>query len=161
MLECKFKGCNVGEPLSDLATFNINDLKANIIARFDYYLQYLGFKDAWKRELYEGDVIELTITPDLMDVTKDGFACSNLGKYIKEQGDITTVGMIFKYDNTFLGVHYDLYFYRNGKLIRDEDGNVEIETSGADYNFPIYLCQKGAVRIGNIVSEPKLLNKFC
>lgn len=40
---------------------------------YDEYLQYQGFEATGGRPVYQGDVLELKITDELMDVTKDHF----------------------------------------------------------------------------------------
>ena len=158
MLEAKFKCCNIGEPLYDKNVFNINDLKTSIITAFDRYLQYLGWTDANKKEIYEGDVLELAITPELMDIKQDGFSNSNLGNRIKELGDVTSVLLVFRVDAKFMSTPYDLYFCRNGKLERNEDNEPDAEACGHDFSFPQYLCNKGAIIVANIVANPTYLD---
>lgn len=60
---------------------------------YDEYLQYQGFEASDGRPVYQGDVLELKITDELMDVTKNHFSISNIGKYLKKhpQGHIRPV----------------------------------------------------------------------
>lgn len=146
--------------------FSMNDLKSSIIRNCDAYdkcLQYLGYS-ASERELYEGDVIELVITDKLMDIHKDGFAGSNMGKYVKEsiaEGEpITSIICAIEPESNTLTTGYKIYCLRNGKIKRDLHGELEVDSSSYnDGYFPQYLAAKGAVCIGNIVESPDIVQK--
>ena len=81
----------------------------------------------------------------------------NIGKYIEEQGNITSVILLNKYDKQCMSLDYELYFCRDGKIEREEDGSLSYHTIGDDKMFPQYLCCKGAVIIGNIVVDKDIL----
>lgn len=144
--------------------FSIEELKSSIIKNCYAYsicLQYLGYC-VQGRELYEGDIIELTITDELMNIHQNGFANSNIGKHIaesiKEGNPITSILCAINPENKGLSTGYSIYCLRNGKIQREEDGELEIEAiSFNDAYFPQYLIEKGAVYIGNIVETPSLL----
>lgn len=145
--------------------FSINELKTSVIRNAEAYdktLQYLGYKDANARELYEGDVIELTITDELMDIHKNSFIGSNLGKYIQksieENNPITSVICAIEHENNCLTTGYKIYCLRKGKIQRyGNDGALDVDTSSYnDGYFPSYLAKKGAVWIGNILENPEL-----
>lgn len=127
--------------------------------QYDTLIQYLGFCDANKRELYKGDIIELTITEDLMDPHKESFYNSNLGKYITKEGNITSVVCAIRENDTSLCTYYDLYCLQNDKIIRRKKGNLSIAACDEDSRFPQYLIKKGATYIGNIIETPELLQK--
>ena len=78
MIETKFKCFHKDESLKDAKVFNINDILLNPIGiDFEIALQYMGFADAENTDIYAGDVLCLTITPELMDHEKDLFFNSN------------------------------------------------------------------------------------
>ena len=124
---------------------------------FEIYLQYLGYNDANNRELYEGDVIELTITEDLMNPEKNMFFNSNLGKYIKEHPNITHIVLEHEIELNALSMPYSIYAKYNGKFQYLENGIVKCLSRGEESNFPKYLVEKGAVYIGNVVENPYLI----
>lgn len=154
----KFKAYSEQLGMSEALTLRELVTRQTDFGEFDEYLQYLGFTDANRRELYEGDVIELTITPDMLDIHKNAFAASNIGKYIIEQKNITSLICEFVADSTTLSTKYNLYCLRNGKILRHKDGALkEMYFHTEDSLFPQYLINKGAVYIGNIIENPELI----
>lgn len=123
---------------------------------YDIYLQYLGYNDASERELYEGDVIELKITDELM---KTSFSNSNLGKYIKENPNITSIVLEHKTDSSCVSMDYDVYAKVDGEFVYRSDKKVKTIASGEDTMFPKYLVSKGAVYIGNVMENPYLIQQ--
>lgn len=122
---------------------------------YDEYLQYQGFEATGDRPVYQGDVLELKITDELMDVTKDHFSISNIGKYLKEHPKVISVLCHIRYDDvTRIGCHYDIYYMDRDRNIVDTDGEPTTEpiTTGCDTDFPMYLCQKGARVIANTIT---------
>lgn len=115
--------------------------------------QYLMIDDANKQKIYRGDILALEITDELMSTS---FVNSNLGKTVKEKC-VTRVLLYFKHDTYNINMRYDIYFEIDGKLALDEDDDIKIEAIGDDANFPQYLICKGAVVVGNIFDNPKLL----
>lgn len=91
--DLKFKCFVEGEPLKTAKTFDMNDVNLCPlnIPHFDLALPFVYMQDADKTDIYAGDILCLTITPELMDIYKNGFAASNLGKYIKTHTDITEI----------------------------------------------------------------------
>lgn len=158
VLEKKFKAFSKTLGMSEATTLKKLVTDQTDFGEFDTYLQYLGISDANKRELYEGDVIELTITPDMLDIHKNGIANSNMGKYIIEEGNITSVICEIIADANTLCTRYNLYCLRNGEILRYKDGKLKAEcTMQEDSLFPQYLSCKGATWIGNMVESPNLL----
>lgn len=127
---------------------------------YEIFLQFLGYKDHQKKDVYEGDVLELKITENLMDRKKSLFSSTNLGMAIKNKGNVTSVILINKTDKSFMDCSYELYFCVNGKIQREEDGSFVRESSGADSWFPRFLCENGAVVISNKCIEPSILDNF-
>lgn len=124
---------------------------------YDAYLQYQGFQDADKNPVYEGDLLELKITDELMDSRKDLFYNSNLGINLKKHPKVISVLCHIEHNTSdFIGCHYGIYYMDRERGIVAEDATPEISViaMGCDCNFPIYLCQKGAVRIANTVTAP-------
>jgi hypothetical protein len=118
----------------------------------------LGYKDKNKREIYEGDVIELIITKELMDKTQNTFFNSNLGKYIESHPNITSI--VLAHNITYhLTMNYTVYTKVNGAFEYEDDKTPKILTNGEDSNFPIYLAQKGATYIGNVIENPYLIKQ--
>lgn len=156
MNEIKFKRFNIdSKQISDVP----EDYKLSDIDGFSIYiyLQYLGLEDANNKDLYQGDIIELHITKELM---KSSFCCSNLGKYCDNHPEVTDILLIF--DNpTTLTMQYKVAQKINGNLDYDEegDGDLNIITYGEDSNFPQYLISKGAIYIGNILEMESILTK--
>lgn len=154
----KFKAYSKQLGMSEALTLRQLAIQQTDFGEFDEYFQYLGFTDANGRELYEGDVIELVITPDMLDIHKNPFAASNIGKYIIEQKNITSLICEFVADSTTLSTKYNLYCLRNGKILRHKDGALkEMYFHTEDSLFPQYLINKGAVYIGNIIENPELI----
>ena len=127
---------------------------------FEEYIQYLGFQDRTDTEVYEGDVLELPITEELMSPNTGGFFNSNLGKTITQEQNITSVILEMRHNHPQLGTHYKVYFMRDGAIERDEDGLPECVAMSSDSNFPMYLCQYGATIIGNTISNKNILNEL-
>lgn len=122
----------------------------------DYeWCQYLGLHDADDKELYQGDMIELEITEELM---KTSFRSSNLGKYCEKHPEITHIILEFKMRD-IISMNYNIYPKINGKINYEKDGEAEKLASGEDSNFPQYLIQKGAKYIGNILEQPDLFKR--
>lgn len=122
----------------------------------DYeWLQYLGFNDANDQELYEGDVVELEITKELMTTS---FNNSNLGLYCREHPEVTHILLEFRIRDV-LTMDYHVYQKINGELDYRKNGNAVCISSGEDTMFPRYITKKGATYIGNTVESPMLLKK--
>lgn len=161
-MEKKFKFYS--EELGMSEVYSMNDLKSSIIRNcyaYDKCFQYLGYK-AGDRELFEGDIIELTITDEQMDVHGTGIAHSSIGKYVSESieegNPITSIICAIRPENSNLTTGYDIYCLRNGKIERNKRGELEPDTSSYnDGYFPQYLTNKGAKYIGNIVENPDIL----
>lgn len=125
------------------------------------YIQYMGIADANHTDVYEGDILELKITEELMNHETDSFFNSNLGKTVEKEGDISSILLVFNKEHTRMSTPYELYFVRtNGKINRDDNNTIESEAIGEDSLFPCYLCNKGAIVIGNQIAEPNFLQKF-
>lgn len=123
---------------------------------YDEYLQYQGFEATGNRPVYQGDVLELKITDELMDITKDHFSISNIGKDLKERPKVISVLCHIRHDDiTRIGCDYDIYYMDRDRSIMNHDNEPEIRpvASGCDTDFPMYLCQKGAKVIANTVTE--------
>ena len=158
MLKQKFKGYSNVHGLSDPCTLkHLMYYGKDLLLRFDTFIQYLGYSDFKNTEVYEGDVLELKITDELMNHKENMFFNSNIGKYIEEQGNITSIILLNKYAKQCMSLDYELYFCRDGKIEREEDGSLSYHTIGDDKMFPQYLCCKGAVIIGNIVVDKDIL----
>lgn len=124
------------------------------------FMQQLGYQDANDNDVYEGDVLELKITKELMNHNKNMFFNSSLGQYIEKEGDITSVILVNKYDKHFMSMDYELYFCKNNRIERDNDGIPYAHNIGDDKTFPQYLCYKGATIIGNIVLDKTILDNM-
>lgn len=107
--------------------------------------QYTGLNDINGKEIYEGDILRLNVTDELIE---SSFNNSNLGKKVLEK-KATNVTVVFKNDKKILGIFFDLYFEIEGKLI----------SLGSDrgHLFPMYVVEKGGEVIGNIYENPELL----
>lgn len=171
MIPQKFKCFIKGESLNTAKTFDMNDVNIDPISsvpHFDIALQYMGFQDANKQEVYAGDVLGLTITPELMDIHQNSFVNSNLGKYIKENPEITDVYLVITPPNSNSLFSYQLYMLRDHKIDRydtldidDEDYNKPCShCTGEDSLFPQYLSTKGAHIIANLYEKPDFLDKL-
>lgn len=151
------KELGVSEPqtLQDLVSHQTD------FGEYDVYLQYLGYNDFNKEEVYEGDVLELKITEELMDHNKNMFFNSNIGKYIEKEGNITSVILLNRANKRCMSMNYEVYFCVNGKIERFEDDNsLKSSCIGEDSNFPQYLCSKGATIIGNIIMDENILENM-
>ena len=132
----------------------IHELTASV-SSYDDYLQYQGFQDADNNSVYEGDLLELKITDELMDRKKNLFYNSNLGIDLRKHPRVISVLCHIEHNTSdHIGCHYGIYYMDRERDIVIEDGTPEISTiaMGCKCNFPIYLCQKGAVRIANSVT---------
>lgn len=154
----EFKAYSEKLGMSEIISFEELITNKTDFDEFDIYLQYLGFNDINDRHLFEGDVLELEITKDLMDETKDSFYNSNLGKYLQEHSEVTSI-ILEHVVRDILSLNYRVYQKINGELEYCRSGEAKILTSGEDSLFPRYLVQKGAKYIGNIIETPNLLKK--
>lgn len=166
MIETKFKCFHKDESLKDAKVFNINDILLNPIGiDFEIALQYMGFADAENTDIYAGDVLCLTITPELMDHEKDLFFNSNIGKYV-EENNITEIYMAITPPETKSLFKYYIYTAKNHKIERCEEPDdpdyrkPEILAAGEDTNFPMYLIVKGAKIVSNLYENPEFLNNL-
>ena len=114
--------------------------------------QFVGRQDGNGVDVYTHDILELHITSELME---SGFRYSNLGKVVAEES-LTDVICVLK-DNKYLETPYEVYFKKDGKYVRDKKELPEIMAYGEDITFPMYLCEKGAVVIGNIFQNNDLI----
>lgn len=131
-----------------------------LLYEYDEFLQFLGYHDSDGKEVYEGDVLILNITEDLMNHEISSFYNSNLGRIIEREGDITNVILVNNPNKQFMSMDYTIYFCRNGRIARDEDGDFQVVCLGDDKAFPQYLCNKGAIVLGNIIEDKNFLSYF-
>lgn len=118
------------------------------------YLRFTGFEDANKQKVYEGSVIELMITDELMDHSKNTFYNSNLGKAMSQNRSIKSVICEIASDQDKLHCKYTVYFVTDDGVITNEDDlTFEEQAVGYDTMFPQYLCAKGGRVIGNTVLD--------
>ena len=155
-LEKKFKAYSETLGMSEPMTLKELISEQTDFDEYDRYLQFLGYQDHAKRELYEGDVIELTITEDLM---KSSFRNSNLGKYIEEHPGVTSIVLEHEPDNNCLSMSYVVYAKVNGAFEYQPNKRPKTIAHGEDSNFPQYLSCKGAVYIGNTIESPYLIKQ--
>ena len=158
MVEQKFKGYSEESGLTDIYT--LQDLMQGTLKDCKVFLQYLGYKDAEKTEIFEGDILELKITDELMNHDSDTFYNSNLGKHIEKEGNITSVILVNKVEKDCMSMDYLGYFCVNGRIERYEDGELEVAFMGDDKLFPQYLCCKGATVVGNIVVDKDFVERI-
>ena len=168
--DLKFKCFVEGESLKTAKTFDMNDVNLDpmSIPHFDIALPFVHMQDIDKTDIYAGDVLCLTIINDLMDTTKNTFTCSNLGKHIKENPDITEVYLAICPPNNDVPVvpfNYKLYFAHNHKIERwndddpdSDDNSIKCDCSGEDTMFPKYVICKGAKIIANLYETPSFLD---
>lgn len=124
----------------------------------DQYLQYMGLKALNSVEIYEGSVLELRITNALMDPQKNLFYNSNLGKAVSEDPSIKSVLCVMGDKANKMHCPYTVYFAREDGVICDEKDKLPKEQAvGYDTLFPSYLCEKGAVVIGNTAVTPDIV----
>ena len=150
-------------------TFTMEDLKIdpNNIPIFNLALPYMQMHDANQNEIYAGDVLCLKITEELMDIRKNTFTKSNLGKYILEHPEVTEVYLVIGRvtEVNFGTFYYECYMARNHKIDRldlpHSSHNKEIEPNcwGEDTWFPQYTVNKGAVIVANLFVNPDFLEK--
>lgn len=114
----------------------------------DEYLQYTGVDDKDKHRVYQGDLLELQITDELMDHSKNTFFNSNLGIDLRKHPDVISVLLYAEYnpETKFIGCYYDVYYMNKDFKIIDENNEISTEpiVSSGGTMFPCYLCEKGA-----------------
>lgn len=127
----------------------------------DRYLQYVGITKGDGQELYEGSVLELRITDEIMDPHKNLFYNSNLGKAMAQDRSIKSVICIIDDNNSELHCGYKVYFMQESGIIKDEEDECFKEQAvGYETLFPSYLCEKGAKVIGNLAVTPDILENI-
>lgn len=107
-------------------------------------LQEIGLKDSEGISVYEGAILSLKITDELLQTT---FTNSNIGKAVVEQG-LSELILILE-DSKLASKQYSLYFKKGTEYIRDSKGGLKVQAKGADIYFPAYLIQRGAKVVGN------------
>ena len=123
--------------------------------------QYLRLEDSERNHVFNGDILELMITEDLMDKNKELFYNSSIGKAVAEF-DLSSVLLVFDKNNESL-IGYSLYFKKDGKFLanKNEDSNRFGKPTtygiGDDVSFPKYLIEKGAKIVGNAYHNHELL----
>lgn len=130
----------------------ISELELQVPDNTKAVLQYLGFEDANKKDVYQGDVLCLEITDDLLDHDKNMFFNSNIGKVVEGDRTISHVICVLDAEKARLETGYSLYFYRSGVS--------EVVTYGSDVNFPMYLVSKGALVIGHTLSVDEYIESL-
>lgn len=115
---------------------------------YDEYLQYTGVDDKDKHPVYQGDLLELQITDELMDRNKNMFFNSNLGIDLKDRPEVISVLLHVEYNSEtkFIGCYYTVYYMDKEFKIVDAHNETCIKpiVSADGTLFPCYLCEKGA-----------------
>lgn len=120
-------------------------------------VQCTGMLDADKRPVYCHDVLELEVTKDMLDPSRNTFAGSNLGRWLsKNEPDVKAVYLIL-HETEYLGFGYNLYAWSGNGLIRDADGRAEEISGGSGHMFPLYLIEKGARVLTDTDASPDIL----
>ena len=152
----KFKAYSKELGMSEALTLKELVSERTDFDEYETYLQYLGYHDSNDRELYEGDVTELIITEKLMS---SSFSNSNMGKYLKEHPEVTSIVLEHRSDNPCMSMDYLLYAKVNGEFQYLANKTTKVLSSGEDSMFPMYLAEKGAEYIGNIIENPYLIKQ--
>lgn len=162
MQQIKYKAFSKELGMTEALNFKTLISQLTDFSNYDTYLQYLGFEDSKNAEVYEGDVLRLDITDELMNPSNNMFFNSNLGKYISELRQTQNVtGFILHLDcadTKCRSMYYKGFIEIDGFIERSEKTNVlNWACYSQDCDFPRYLCEKGAYLMGNTVENEYLL----
>lgn len=162
MQQIKYKAFSKKLGMSEALDFKTLISQLTDFSEYDTYLQYLGFEDSKHKEVYEGDVLRLDITDELMNPSNNMFFNSNLGIYIaklRESQNVT--GFILHLDcadSKCRSMYYKGFIEIDGFIERSENTQTLNWTCySQDCDFPRYLCEKGAYLMGNTVEYESLL----
>lgn len=163
MQQIKYKAFSKELGISEALDFKTLISKLTDFPQYDTYLQYLGFEDGKKEEVYEGDVLRLDITDELMDPSNNMFFNSNLGKYIAKLRESQNVTGFILYldcvDAKCRSLYYKGMMEIDGFIERLDKDTEELKWAcySQDCDFPRYICEKGAYLMGNTVVNERLL----
>lgn len=163
MQQIKYKAYSKEFGMSKALDFKTLISGTTDFSEYTTYLQYLGFNDSKHKEVYEGDVLRLDITDELMDHSKNLFFNSNFGKYIEKLRETENVtGFILHLDcanSSSRSIYYKGFVEIDGFIERyhDDSKDLKYDCYSQDCDFPMYVCEKGAYIIGNTVENEDIL----
>lgn len=170
MRNYKFKGLDKENNFTKSFTLDeivhnekINENDRNEFSRFkncEKYVQYLGFHDNNNTEIYEGDILQIKITDELLNGFSNAsknFIQSEIGKYLLSNRHIDSILIVSsRLNNPTMSFYYSCYFTIDGKVETFKQCNdLKRFIWGEDSYFMKYLAKYGAVIIGNTLNNNK------
>lgn len=153
IFQCRAYDTKTCEMLSyhDIRQYTLQDLLSGTNLKL---CPYTGMDDACGRKIYQGDILSLAVTDDVLPeilMTADTYTESFLKKHPAD-----TMFVCIEQNITTLGIRYYRYFQKNRQWLTHCYSRKIFHTTENDTDILADICEIGAAVVGNIYETPKL-----
>ena len=152
MRQLKFRLFCKDKPFQKCKKITETALKTSLLfTDFDKLQLYLQIKDANKKEIYEGDILHLSVSEEMKDI-EHPFGHRFIGKICRNK-NATDLYIIFNDSKCKQVFEYKLY-------IKSKKNEIKLISQDVDHGLPNFIIEQGAVICDNIYANPDFLTKI-